>query len=161
MVRHAFAADLLGTAAFADRMDQLDAVGVNDPKHGRSGQEALRPILMGLEKPKEPGALGEVGKQRAIIARQPAIEGAVAHPFEGMQPPQGDHLTGPEVRLRMFGDGAHLLIDLVEQGRDQIHCGHGLLRSSPSCTLSTSWEEVHAHDNKAGKYYCIDWFARD
>src|SRR6266446_1603748 len=31
-----------------------------------------------------------------------------------MQQPQGDHLTGPEVGLRVFGDGAQLLIDLVE-----------------------------------------------
>ena len=31
MVRHAFAADLLGTAAFAPGVDELDAVGVNDP----------------------------------------------------------------------------------------------------------------------------------
>jgi hypothetical protein len=69
---------------------------------------------MGLEETKEPGALGEVGKQRAIVARQPAIEGAVADAFEGMQQPQGDHLTGPEVRLGMFRQSAQLLIDLVE-----------------------------------------------
>jgi hypothetical protein len=35
--------------------------------------------VMRLEETKEPGALGEVGKQRPIIARQPAIEGPVAH----------------------------------------------------------------------------------
>src|SRR5262245_47806503 len=70
-----------------------------------------------------------------------------------MQQPQGDDLTGPEVGFGVFGDGAQLLIDLVEQRRDQIHCGHGLLRSSPGCMLSTSVEEVHAHDNKASKYY--------
>src|SRR5499427_6573649 len=65
-----------------------------------------------------------------------------------MEQPQGDHLTGPEVGLGMFGDGAQLLIDLVEQRRDQIHCGHGLLRSSQGYTLSTSLEEVYDHDNK-------------
>src|SRR6266511_4153530 len=32
MIREAFAADLLGTAAFAHGVDQLDAVGVNDPE---------------------------------------------------------------------------------------------------------------------------------
>src|SRR6266571_1332230 len=37
MVGEAFAADLLGTAAFAHRVDQLDAVGVDDPEHGRGG----------------------------------------------------------------------------------------------------------------------------
>jgi hypothetical protein len=61
----------------------------------------------------------------------------------------------------MFGDSAHLLIDLIEQRRDKIHCGHGLLRSSPGCKLSTSLEEVQAHDNKASKYYCIDRFVSD
>src|SRR6516165_2986156 len=88
MVQHAFAADLLGTAAFADRMDQLDAVGVNDPKHGRSGQEDLRPVLMGLQKTKEPGALGEAGKQRPIVARQPAIKGPVPHPLRACNSPK-------------------------------------------------------------------------
>src|SRR5262245_24368746 len=75
---------------------------------------------MGLQETKEPGALGEVGKQRPIVTRQPAIEGPVAHALEGMQQPQSDDLTGPEVGLRVFGDGVQLLIDLVEQRRDQL-----------------------------------------
>src|SRR5215471_1262378 len=75
--------------------------------------------------------------------------------------PQGDHLTGPEVGLGMCGDRAQLLIDLIEQRRDKIHGDHGLLRSSPGCTLSTSVEEVHAHDNKASKYYYSYWFVSD
>src|SRR5262249_38063923 len=68
---------------------------------------------MGPEEAKEPGALGEVGQQRPIVTRQPAIEGPVAHAFERMQQPQGDHLTGPEVGLGMCGDRAQLLIDLM------------------------------------------------
>src|SRR5262245_31253685 len=71
---------------------------------------------------------------------------------ERVQQPQGDHLTGPEVGLGMFGDSAQLLIDLIEQSHDKIHCDHGLLRSSPGGMFSTSLEEVHAHDNKASKY---------
>src|SRR5215470_10278430 len=78
MVGEAFAANLLGTAAFTPGMDQLDPVGVNDAEHGRSGQENLRPVLMGLEETKEPGALGQPRKQRPIIARQPPIKGSVA-----------------------------------------------------------------------------------
>jgi hypothetical protein len=60
-----------------------------------------------------------------------------------------------------FGDSAHLLIDLIEQRRDKLHCDHGLLRSSQGCTLATSLEEVHVHDNKASKDYCICWFVSD
>src|SRR5215217_6857183 len=84
---------------------------------------------MRLEETKEPGALGEVGKQRAIVARQPAIEGPVAPAFEGVEQPQGDHLTGPEVRLRMFGDGVQLLINLIKQGGDKLYGGHTALLS--------------------------------
>src|SRR5215510_5661856 len=69
--------------------------------------------------------------------------------------PQSHHLTGPEVRLRMCGDGAHLLIDLVEQCRDKIKGDHGLLRAWQGMTLSTSVEEGHDHDNKASKYYKV------
>src|SRR5215510_5576691 len=94
--------------------------------------------------------------------RQPAIEGPVASAFEGVQESQGDHLTRPEVRLRVFGDGAQLLIDLREQRRDKIDGGgHRLLRSSQGCTLATSVEEVHDHDNKASKHYGSYWFVRD
>jgi hypothetical protein len=69
-----------------------------------------------------------------------------------MQQPQRDHFTGPEVGFGVFGDGAQLLIDLVEQGRDKIEGDHGLLRSWQGVTLATSVEEVHDHDNKTSKY---------
>ena len=39
----------------------------------------------------------------------------------------------PEVGLGVFGDGAHLLIDLVEQRRDKIHRGHAALLSGEEC----------------------------
>ena len=50
--------------------------------------------------------------------------------------PQGDHFTGPEVGLGMCGQGVQLLIDLVEQCRDQIHRGHAALLSSQGCHAS-------------------------
>src|SRR5262249_18995313 len=96
-----FAPDLLRAAAFAHRMDQLDAVGVDDPEHRRGGHTDLRPVLMRLQEAKEPGALGELRKQRAVVARQPPIERPVAPAFQGMEQPQGDHLTGPEASLGM------------------------------------------------------------
>src|SRR5215813_12723518 len=55
----------------------------------------------------------------------------------------------------MFGDGAQLLIDLVEQCRDKIEGDHGLLRAWQGVTLSTNVEEVHDYDNKASKYYRV------
>src|SRR5262245_31386801 len=68
MIGEAFPADLLRTAAFADGVDQLDPIRVDDAEHRRRGQEALRPVLMGHEEAKEPGALGEPWEQRPIVA---------------------------------------------------------------------------------------------
>ena len=70
-------------------------------------------------------------------------------------------LTGPEVRLRMFGNGAQVLIDLIKQRSDKLDGDHGLLRAWQGVTLSTSMEEVHNQYNKASKYYDIYWFVRD
>ena len=99
---------------------ELDAIGVDDPEHRRSSQEILGPVLMGREETKEPGALGEPGKQRPIVAASKTDRTRGCLHLEGMEQPQGAHLAGPEVGLGMFRDGAHLLIDLIEQRRDQL-----------------------------------------
>src|SRR6266446_2378479 len=140
VVREAFAANLVGTPAFTHGVDQLDAVGVNDAEHRRSGQEDLRPVLMRPEEAKEPRALRKLRKQRPIVARQPAIKRTVAHAFEGMEQPQGDHLTRPEASLGVFGDGAQLVIDLREQGGDKVHGDH---------TALLAWEGCHT-DQRGG-----------
>jgi hypothetical protein len=140
MVREAFAAHLRRTAALAHGVDQRDPIRVDDAEDRRSGQADLRPVVMRREKTKEPGPLGEAGKQRPIVTRQPAIEGPVAHAFEGMQQPQGHHRTGPEVRLRMCGDGAHLLIDRREQGSDKLHGAHAALLSWEGCHVPSMEE---------------------
>src|SRR5262249_2713731 len=93
---------------------------------------------MRREEPKEPGAFGKPRKQRPIIARQPPRAGAVADAFEGMQQPQGDHLTGPEVGLRVFGDGVQLLIDFIEQRGDKLHGHHMALLTGVLCL--PAWE---------------------
>jgi len=85
MIGETFASNRLRTSAFTDGMDQLNAIGVDDTQHRWGGQEDCHPVVMRREEPKEPGPLGEVGKQGPIVACQSAIEGAVAHAFEGMQ----------------------------------------------------------------------------
>jgi len=114
MIRETFAADLLGTAAFAHRVDHLDPIGVDDPEPRRGSQEDLRPVLMRYEEAKEPGALGERGKQRPIVAREPPIKRPVAPTFEGMEDPQGPYFTWPQGGVRMLGDAWEMVIHLAE-----------------------------------------------
>ena len=52
-----------------------------------------------------------------------------------MQQPQGDDRAGPEVGLRVCGDGAQLLIDFIEQGGDKLYSDH---------TALLSWDGCHA-----------------
>ena len=122
---------------------------------------------MGCEEAKEPGALGEAGKQRPIVACQPAIEGPVAHAFEGMQEPQGDHLTGPEVRLGVFGDGAYLLIDFIEQRGDKLYGAHsgsppmGGMSRLPAWKSRRTTASPKAYLISFYRSIYIEWFVRD
>jgi len=129
VIREACPADVLGTPAFAHGVNQLHSIGVDDAEHRRGRQEDFRPRVMGPEETQEPGALREPGKQRQRVACEAPLQRPVASTFEGMKQPQGDHFTGPEAGLGVFGDGAHLLVDLVEEGRDKIDGGHVLLRA--------------------------------
>jgi hypothetical protein len=97
------ATNLVGTAAFAPGMGQLDPIGVDDTQHRWGGQEELRPVLLGREEAKEARALREAGEEGAIIARQPARERQVAHACEGIQQPQSDDLPGSEVGRGVWG----------------------------------------------------------
>jgi hypothetical protein len=83
VIREAFATNLLRPAAFTHRMDARKPIRVDDAEHRRSGQEDLRPVVMRREETQEPGALGEPGKQRPIVACQPAREGSVADALVG------------------------------------------------------------------------------
>jgi hypothetical protein len=121
MVREALAAHLRRTAALAPGVEHLDPLRVDDAEDRRSGHEDLRPGVMRRAKTQEPGPRGEAGNQRPRVTRHPARAGPVARACAGMQPPQGDHRTGPEVRLRMCGEGAPLLIDLRAHGGEKLH----------------------------------------
>src|SRR5437899_80857 len=67
------------------------------PLAPRTHFEIARIALRGME----PGVAQD---NHAPVDRQPAREGTVAHAFQGMQEPQGDHFTGPETGMRVYGD---------------------------------------------------------
>src|SRR2546428_4049138 len=77
-------------SAITDRLDARNQlIGIDHPKRCWGGQEDLRPVLMGLKKTKEAGALRGAGEQKPIIARQPTIERPGAPPPPGMQEAPG------------------------------------------------------------------------
>ena len=131
--------------------DHLDARRVDDAEHGRRGPEDRRPGLMRPAEAQEPCPRGPAGAQGPRVAGQPASARPVADAFERMPPPQGDDRPGPEVGLGGVGEGAQLLIDLIDQGGEQIYGGHVLRRAWRGGTLLTSLEEVYDHDHKGSK----------
>jgi hypothetical protein len=52
MVGIAFFTDLAGATTLPNRMDQLNAVGIDHPKNRGRSQEAFRPLPMGGEQAK-------------------------------------------------------------------------------------------------------------
>ena len=95
------------------------------PNKGWLCQKPRCPCLMGLEQAKQTGTLRKAREQGSIVARQPAIERPIAHPLQGMEQPQGDHLAWPQHGLGMFRDAAHRVIYAAEQLRDKVDGGHG------------------------------------
>ncbi len=140
VVGHAFAPDAREAAVplFAVGMGQLHAIAVGHAEDGWLRQEARGPVLVGGEQAEQARALGQLGEQRAVIARQPAVEGARAASFKHEQQRQGHDLARKQVGLRVFRDVSHRLIHTVEQVGDKIDGGHRVLLSSGVLTPSES-----------------------
>jgi hypothetical protein len=82
MITLPFLANLHGTAPFAHGVDQLKAIRICYPQHGRGGQKPGSPRGVGLEEARQAGALGHLGKQGQVVARHPAIAALLAVLFQ-------------------------------------------------------------------------------
>jgi len=147
VIREPLTPDLPEAAAFPYRMDQLDPIGVNDAQQGGSSPEALRPVLMRREQPKEPGALGQVGEQRPVVPRQPSIKGAGADTFEACSMPKVTTSLGHKVAWGCFG--RLCMWSSTWQNKAMIKSIVVMCSSShgKGVTLPTSLKESHDHFN--------------
>jgi hypothetical protein len=108
-------------------MQQFDAVTVNHPQQRGFGQEELHQCPMRVEQAKQARAVWQVGKERTIVPRQPAPEGALTAAFQTVQDGQRHHFTRIQLGLTMF----LLLVGLRQsvgnaavQFCDKIYRGH-------------------------------------
>src|SRR5262249_17840978 len=77
-----------------------------------------------LEEPCQAGPLRHLGKQRQIVARQPAVEGAGPTAFDGMQQGQRHDFTGIQFGLGVLRNVEHFLVHRVEQCDNKIWGSH-------------------------------------
>src|SRR5262245_8611225 len=134
MVGFPFAANLLSTPPFPHGVEQFNAIAVHYPQDRRSRQELVGPGAVGRKEPKEAGPFRQGGKQATPVPTHPAIEGAIAHAFEGKEHAQGDDLARPETRLGMFREALHGFVYPVEQLADKVFGRHA--------ERSLSWKGV-------------------
>ena len=123
-VREPFLADLLLTATFAARMEQLDALRVDQADQGRLSHKALGPVSMGNEQPKQTRATGQLREQHLIVALEPAIDGPIANAFERKQNGNRDHFAGIQAGLSVFLRLGHPIIHAAKQVDDKIFGSH-------------------------------------
>src|SRR5574341_452251 len=81
-VRLAFLANLLLAAAFTSRVDQFDAIAVNQPDQRGFRHEQSCPASMDVEQAKQARPVGKMWKQMSPIARQPAVVSSIAHSLQ-------------------------------------------------------------------------------
>lgn len=105
-------------------MNQLNAEPVNDPKQRGRGQKVKGPSLMSFEQPKQAGALRQVGEQCPAVVHQPAVEGSIADPLQGVQQTQRDDFARPQQRLGMFSTVGHGIVYPAKQLGDKVHRDH-------------------------------------
>ena len=80
-----FLANLVLTTSLSYRMNQLDAVGVDDSQQGGFSQEGITPTLVSTQQAKETGAVGQFGEHSQAVVPKPAVESPVTHSFDGME----------------------------------------------------------------------------
>src|SRR5262247_1637505 len=163
MITLAFLANLGRAASFPHGMDQLDPIGVRHSQHGGGGQKPGGPRRVRLEEPGQAGALRHLGKQRPVVARQPAIESPRPAAFDGIQQGQRHDFTGVEFGVRVFGNIQHLLVYRVEQCDNKIWGRHRTGSSwlkfaqpqlEPVCDyLSTRTSDITYQTNTIGYYF--------
>jgi len=138
----AFLATLRWATPFPHGVHQLNPGGVRDATHRGCGQKAGGPCRVGLEEPGQTGALRHLRKQRQIIARQPAVEGAGPAAFHGMEQGQRHDFTGIHLSVRVFRHLQPLLVHRVEQCDNEIWGSHRM-GSSRLKSSQPQLEPVH------------------
>jgi len=68
-------------------------------------------------------------EQRSVVVGQPAIEGSIAHPLDGVEQTYGDDFAGPQRSLTVVRYIPHLVVYFAEQHDDKILGGHAVLLS--------------------------------
>src|SRR5262249_23644499 len=144
MVRFPFAPDLPPTPAFAQGMQQFNAVAIDHAQERRGSQELVRPVPVAGQQAKQPRPLRQGRKQFAPIPVQPAIKCPIPDPFEGKENSPRDNFARPQVRQGMFGDVRHGFIYPIEQLTDKVFGGHAW--SSFRCRGVAKHSLESAHD---------------
>ena len=125
----ALLAYLTRASAFAYRVNQLDAIAIDDPQHCGRGQEGLGPGLMGSQATEETSTMGQLGEHGQVVLGKPAIKGPGTHSLDGVEQAYGDNLARPQRSLGVILHIAHLVIHSAEQLGDKILSGHAFLLS--------------------------------
>src|SRR5207247_1360328 len=126
-IRLAFLTQLPRTASLATRMDQLNAVGIHDGEEARLGQKRQRILGAVAQEPLSARALGQLGREGAIIGIEPAVKGAEATAFQGKEQPDGDNLARIQMGIGTLIDMTQFVVYHAKQADDQLVRWHTVL----------------------------------
>lgn len=110
-IAFAFLADLLLGTAFADRVNEFNAVAIGDGKEGRCVEKTLCPVPMCGEQALHACATGQARKQMRELALKPAVKVPKASALEREQGADSNHFTRIKFTLRVFGHEFHAIIN--------------------------------------------------
>jgi len=120
-----FLIDLSLAPTFPDRMQQFNAVGIDDTDHGWISHEDIDISSVGVDLTKQPCSRPQVRKERSKVASQPSPESTLSTFLQRVEHSDGDYFGWMQTDLCVFGIIAHCIIYTTEQFCDKIYGGHG------------------------------------
>lgn len=112
-------------AAFSDRMTQLNAERISHAKNARLSQKTVGQATVRLQAAKQARALGQSGKQRREVLREPPVKSVLRRALERKQQADCRKLAFTEFSFRMFCFAFHSLIYAAKQVYNKFFVSHG------------------------------------
>ena len=127
MIGFPLLSDLLVAPSLSYRVDQLDAIAVDNAQQTGFSQEGITPVLVSSQQPEEASPMGQSREHVPVVLVQPTVESPVASTFNGVQQADSHDLAGPQIGLGMFSQPLHPVIHLAKQLSDKIVGSHAIL----------------------------------
>jgi len=145
LITFAFLAYLGGTASLTNRVNQLNAVTINQTLFSWGDQKLIRQVLIGGQQPQQARTLRQVEKQVYPVPFEPAIKGTIVHVFEREWDANRDNFARRQVGVAPLVDVRQFIVYHTKESNDNFFGSHRVVfLFAMVCLLAQASHHLHA-----------------